>query len=221
MSLAPEKVRDFYDRFGSKQDAQAFYERPALDDLLAHASLRDATSVFEFGCGTGRLAAHLLGDALPPSARYVAADVSSTMLDLTRARLAPFGARAEVVRQSPGDTRIPLPDRSVDRVLSTYVLDLLPENALRAFVAECARVLAPGGRLCVASLGFGSVGPSGVVARGWHALWRVAPGLVGGCRPIRILEYVGPPRWRVLHHRRLSAWTIPSEVLVAEPVAAA
>ncbi|HLG09537.1 MAG TPA: methyltransferase domain-containing protein, partial [Gaiellaceae bacterium] len=45
---------------------------------------------------------------------------------------------------------IPLPDASVDCVISNGVLNLSPRKA-RAF-AECARVLRPGGELCVADL---------------------------------------------------------------------
>lgn len=218
MTLAADAVRDFYDRFGARQDAQEFYERAAIDDLVAHASLHEARAVYEFGCGTGRLAAELLANVLPADARYFASDVSTTMLSLTRQRLAPFGARAETVRQEPGSVAVPLPDGSVDRVLTTYVLDLLPGEAIAAFVTEAARILAAGGRLCIASLGWGSPGASWLVARAWYGAFRLRPALVGGCRPIRLQDYVGPPDWQVLHHRRLSAWGVPSEALVARPV---
>jgi hypothetical protein len=30
------EARRFYDRIGAKQDSQAFYDRPALEDLLRH-----------------------------------------------------------------------------------------------------------------------------------------------------------------------------------------
>ena len=43
---------------------------------------------------------------------------------------------------------IPLPDRSIDQIISNGVLNLCPRKA-RA-LAECRRVLRPGGKLCVA-----------------------------------------------------------------------
>ena len=58
--LKHSAARAFYDRFGKKQDCQSFYEDPALDELIAHASFEDARSVFEFGCGTGKFAARIL-----------------------------------------------------------------------------------------------------------------------------------------------------------------
>jgi SAM-dependent methyltransferase len=47
-------------RLGAKQDWQACDEQPALDLLLEHGQFAEATSVVEFGCGTGQLAQQLL-----------------------------------------------------------------------------------------------------------------------------------------------------------------
>ena len=74
--LSPSAIRAFYDRFGKKQDSQAFYENPALDDLIGHADFQAAGYVFEFGCGTGRFALHLVERLLPASSRYLGYDIS-------------------------------------------------------------------------------------------------------------------------------------------------
>jgi SAM-dependent methyltransferase len=104
MALTPGQARRFYDRFGRAQDLQAFYEDRAIGELLAHASFPAARSVFELGCGTGRLAATLLARDLPADAHYVGADISGTMTGLSRARLRGFGRRAQVIR-ADGPTR--------------------------------------------------------------------------------------------------------------------
>ena len=85
--LTHNEARKFYDRFGRRQDTQRFYEDAALKHLIERARFEDAQSVFEFGCGTGSLAEILLDDHMPANARYVAQDVSSTMVELTRERL--------------------------------------------------------------------------------------------------------------------------------------
>ena len=64
--ISHEEARVFYDKFGSKQDWQRFYEDPAVRDLIGHLSLDAAGSVIEFGCGTGRVAESLLA-ASPPA----------------------------------------------------------------------------------------------------------------------------------------------------------
>src|SRR5260370_853167 len=146
--LSRSQARAFYDRFGTKQDSQAFYEDPAIDELLRHADFESAEVVCEVGCGTGRVAGRLLGEKLPPTARYLGWDLSPTMVGLARQRLAPFGERARV-ELTEGMPSLPLPSNSVDRFLSTYVFDLLPYDEIEAGLAEAHRVLRTGGKLCL------------------------------------------------------------------------
>jgi ubiquinone/menaquinone biosynthesis C-methylase UbiE len=213
--LSHDEARRFYDRFGAKQDAQAFYERPALERLIAELRLGEARAVVEFGCGTGRLAAELLGTHLSPDCRYLGLDLSATMVELARARVAPFGVRAEI-RQTEGAPQIEAPNSSFDRFLSTYVFDLLPEPEIRMLLDEAWRVLAPRGLLGVASLTYGGRGLPGVVSRLWERVHRLRPALVGGCRPIALGAFLSERGWKVRHHSVVSPYAIPSEVVVAE-----
>ena len=82
------QVRAFYDRFGARQDAQAFYEDAALTELVLHADFEAAGRVYELGCGTGRFARRLLERHLPDGATYLGVDLSATMVELARGRLA-------------------------------------------------------------------------------------------------------------------------------------
>ena len=216
-TLSHEEARAFYDRFGARQDAQAFYERPALDRLIAELRLSEARAVVEFGCGTGRLAAELLGGPLSPECRYLGLDLSATMVGLARARVAAFGARAEI-RQTEGTPRIEAPDGTFDRFISTYVLDLLPEREIRTLLEEAQRVLAPGGLLGIASLTHGGRGLSRAVSWLWERVHRLRPALVGGCRPIALGAYLCERGWRIQHRSVVSPYGVPSELVVAERV---
>lgn len=219
MVFTPSQAKAFYDRFGRKQDAQVFYEDAALDDLIAHARFEEAQRVFEFGCGTGRLAARLLSEHLAPSASYLGTDLSQTMVDLARQRITPFAGRAEI-KLSDGSLRFPLPDGSVDRVVSTYVLDLLSDQDIRLAIAEAHRVLTPGGMLCLVSLTEGVTPVSRVVSGLWFLVFRCRASLVGGCRPIRLASYLAPHVWSVNHHKVVTQFGAASEVLVATPTLA-
>jgi len=203
----------YYDRFGKKQDSQGFYEDPALDELIAHAGLHDARSAFEFGCGTGKFADRILRNHLPLSANYLGCDISPVMVGLADRRLEAYGERARVVL-TEGSVRFPLPDRSVDRIVSSYVLDLLSEEDIRHFLSESHRVLGVGGRICLASLTRGATLASRIVSSLWMAVFRVRPSLVGGCRPIRLESYVDDDHWQVEHQRVLTPFGVPSEVLI-------
>lgn len=214
--LSRADARAFYDRFGARQDAQGWYEDPPVARLVERGVFAGARSVVELGCGTGRVAERLLREVLPRDARYLALDSSPTMVGLARERLAPFRARAEV-RLTDGDPVLPVPDRSTDRVVSTYVLDLLSEPDIGAFVADAHRALADGGRLCLVGLTDGERGLSRLVSSLWRRVHRRNPSRVGGCRPLCMAAHLPRDRWRVEHREVVTAWTIPSEILVATP----
>lgn len=211
--LSRDAARDFYDRFGAKQDAQGHYEDPPLRHLIAHLELGDARAVCEFGCGTGRFAADLLANHLGPKATYFGCDISSTMIGLAKERLSPFGGRVEL-QLSDGEPGVPLADASVDRFLSTYVLDLLSAEDIRAVVREAHRVLRPGGLLGVVGLTPGTTLSSRVVSGLWKLIHFAAPGKVGGCRPLQLMKEIDGTGWEVVHHEVVIAARIPSEVVV-------
>ncbi|HXG77348.1 MAG TPA: methyltransferase domain-containing protein [Gaiellaceae bacterium] len=115
---------------------------------LRHARIRPGDTVLDLGCGAGIdaiLAAHRTG----PRGRVLALDFLPEMLERTAAAAAEAGlGNVETVE---GEMEaIPLPDASVDHVISNGVLNLSPRKA-RA-LAELARVLRPGGELCVADV---------------------------------------------------------------------
>ncbi len=214
--LSREEARAFYDRFGRKQDLQRIYEDPAIELLLQYAGFETACAVVELGCGTGRLAARLLEELLPDDSKYLGLDISRTMIDLAQSRVAPWAERARVER-TDGSLTLPVSDGAYDRFLSTYVLDLLSEEDIHAAVREARRVLAPGGRLCLASLTFGETFSSRLACRAWTAIHSLSPRLVGGCRPLRLEAFIGSD-WQSLHREIVCVLGICTEVLTARRV---
>src|SRR5262249_14068473 len=188
----------------------------ATGELIAHAEFPEAQAVFEFGAGTGRIAERLLRERLPATARYLGIDISPTMVALARQRLAPWGDRAQV-DQSDGSPRTQAPDGAFDRFLSTYVLDLLSVEDIELVLQEAHRLLSPDGLLCLVSATHGRTPLERVVMGAAARLHACSPSLVGGCRAIRVLSFLEPGRWRVMHRSVVSKWGIPSEVLVARP----
>ena len=214
--LSRSEVKAHYDRVGAWQDTQAFYEAPALDALISAGDFHGVASVLEIGCGTGRLAERLLRTHCPPHARYEGYDLSRTMVRVARGRLAPFEDRA-TVRQTDGRLTFDRPDGEHDRVVATYLLDLLSREDAQTFLGEAHRLLRPGGRLCLAGLTRGRSWLSRGVSRLWDALHRLRPEWVGGCRPLRRRTLLDDARWSVRTHTVVRAWGVPSEVLVATP----
>ncbi|RME25231.1 MAG: class I SAM-dependent methyltransferase [Candidatus Zixiibacteriota bacterium] len=211
--LTPAEIKRFYDAFGQKQDRQ-FYEAKPVDALIAQGAFHTAQYVIELGCGTGKLAARLLRDVLPPSCRYLGLDISDTMIALCRDNLAPFGDRAEC-RQTDGTAAIAVPDNTADRFIAAYVLDLLSPDDIEAVLAEARRVLRADGTLCLAGLTHGTSISSRLVERIWNGLFALSPKIVGGCRPIKLRAFVAADCWQVAYDETIVSYGVPSEVLVA------
>lgn len=215
--LTREEAKVFYDRLGARQDSQGFYEDPAVELLLAQANFNVAHHVFEFGCGTGRFAETLLEHHLPLSATYRGADLSETMAKLARERIDSYAERAVIV-QTDGTPTIDASDGSVDRVISNYVLDLLPNDEIAAFLDEARRVLTWDGRLCLIALTRNSDGLwSRCMASMWSMVNRVRPVLLGGCRPLNLLDFLPQTEWEILYNHVIAPYGIASEVVVATP----
>lgn len=115
---------------------------------LRFTDIQPGDTVLDLGCGSGTdtiLAAHRTG----PTGRVIALDFLPEMLERTAAASAEAGL--ENIETLHGEIEaIPLPDDSIDHVISNGVINLSPRKG-RA-LAECARVLRWGGRFCVSDL---------------------------------------------------------------------
>lgn len=215
-AFGPEEAKRFYDRFASMQDLQ-FYERAPLHNLIAHADFEHASSVLELGCGTGRFAARLLEKHLPRESRYLGIDISTSMIELASRRLARWSDRAEI-HQADATRGLPFASQRFDRVVSTYVFDLLPSDKIDFVLREAHRVLRSEGKLCLVASTQGNGSVSRLIGKVWKALYERNPSLVGGCRPISVASLLDPSAWQLCHTQILSSFGITSEVVVASPI---
>lgn len=213
--LTHEQAQAFYDWMGAKQDLQAFYEEKATRDLIAHAGFETAQAVFEFGCGTGAFAEHVLASHLPEEARYLALDSSTTMVRLANLRLARFGNRV-VVQQTDGSLQFETAPGSYDRFVSTYVVDLLSLTDIATLLSEAHRLLTREGRLCLVSGTHGSTGLPRLLTGLWTRLHVLRPALVGGCRPLELRTLLPTTHWQITYVNVVTAFGIPSEIVIAE-----
>ncbi len=103
-----------------------------------------APLVLDVATGTGRLPYFLLQEP-EFNGRVIGLDASAGMLTQAQVKLAPFGDRAALVRQSALD--LPFGDAAFAAVTCLEALEFLPDDA--AALREMARVLRPGGVLLV------------------------------------------------------------------------
>jgi ubiquinone/menaquinone biosynthesis C-methylase UbiE len=87
-----------------------------------------------------------------PTGRVIALDFLPEMLERTSAAAAEAGI-ANVDTLEAEMEAIPLPDESVDHIISNGVINLSARK--RRVLAECSRVLRPGGKLSLSDLTVG------------------------------------------------------------------
>ena len=119
-----------------------------VNNHLRHAEIEPGETILDIGSGAGIdsvIAAHRTG----PTGRVIALDFLPEMLRKTAT--AARAAGLDNVETLEGEMEsIPLPDKSVDHVVSNGAINLSPRKS--RVLRECARVLRPGGKFCVSDL---------------------------------------------------------------------
>jgi SAM-dependent methyltransferase len=125
---------------------------------LAEAMLETGEIVLDLGSGGG-FDALLAVKEVGPTGRVIGVDMTPEMLDRARKNAASAGATNVEFRA--GDIEaLPVPNGSVDVVISNCVINLVPDKA--QVYREVARVLRPGGRMVVSDVVLDAPLPAGV-----------------------------------------------------------
>ncbi len=210
--------------FQSKAETKAFYDKisPVYDLLAEHSEgpvrrlglekldARPGEKVLEVGFGTGHCLVSL-AQSVGPTGKVYGLDLSERMLDVARDNLHKAGL-ADRVELTGGDAvQLPFPPESLDAIFMSFTLELFDTPEIPKVLAECRRVLRPGGRVVV--VGVSREGEGGAVLHAFEWCHRHFPNLVD-CRPIFARHSLEAAGFRIASTDRKMRW-VPVEVVLA------
>lgn len=119
---------------------------------LLMEGLRPTDTLVDFGCGTGRLAVHVIPRLV--GGHYIGIDIAQGMLDKARLRIERLiprpPCRISWVKQ--GTTTFPLDDQSVDIMCAFSVFTHMEHEDAYRYLTDARRVVRPGGRFVFSCL---------------------------------------------------------------------
>ena len=121
-----------------------------VDHSLELLRLQPGDAVLDIGCGPGILAVRA-AEQVAPGGSVTGVDISEGMLDVAREKAALHGVGETVSFQLGDMHELPFPDGRFDAIACSYAMFFA--RSVTAVGRELWRVLAPGGRLVVATIG--------------------------------------------------------------------
>lgn len=140
----------FYDVANELLGLGRRFRRAVIEAL----ELEGTERLLDAGCGTGSLLLDLLAGY--PKLRASGVDPDDKALELAKNKLSERGVPLHQARME----ELPFETGSFDVVVTTLAIHHIPIDRRAASLAECARVLRPGGRILAADFGPDGAGPA-------------------------------------------------------------
>ena len=206
-----EETRSYYNKIAQFYDLLAEHsEGPIRESGLKLLDAAKGERVLEIGSGTGHCLIEL-AQAVGTRGRVYGLDLSDRMVDLAQ-ELVRKQNLTEIVELKCGDAEhLPYDPDILNAIFMSFTLELFDTPDIPLVLAECRRVLKPGGRIVVAAVSH--EGEPGLALHVYEWTHRHFPNFLD-CRPIfarRALETAG----FLIRKVELGQMWVPVEIVLA------
>jgi ubiquinone/menaquinone biosynthesis C-methylase UbiE len=157
---------------------------------------------------TGHVLAEL-AKAVGPTGKVFGIDISEEMIGLTKGLLDREGLAGRAVLDCGDAENLPYVSDSLDGIFMCFTLELFDTPDIPRVLAECKRVLRPGGRIVVAAVS--KEAKQGLVIRAFEWTHRHFPNLLD-CRPIHVRQSLEAAGLLIEDSRVETIW-VPIEIV--------
>lgn len=207
-----DETRAFYNKIARVYDLMAERsEQPMREIAVKMLAPAPGERLLEIGFGTGHVLAEL-ARAVGPAGRIFGIDISENMLGQAEELLERENAADRVTLDLGDAADLPYASDSLDGVFMSFTLELFDTPEIPRVLAQCQRVLRPGGRIVVAAVSKET--QHGLTVRAFEWTHRHFPNLLD-CRPIYVRRALEAEGFVITDSRLESMW-VPVEIVRAE-----
>ena len=199
-----DKISGVYDFLSDRS------EGPIRENALDRFGAKSGEAILEVGFGTGHCLA-ALAKSIGPAGRVYGIDLSDGMLGEAKKALAGESVLDRVELRRGDAVALPYGDASMDGIFMSFTLELFDDAEIPTVLAECRRVLKPGGRVVIAAMS--NEGEHGLMYEAYQWTHRHFPNFVD-CRPISVRKILEGAGFKVCSSDKMSIW-VPVEVVLA------
>jgi demethylmenaquinone methyltransferase/2-methoxy-6-polyprenyl-1,4-benzoquinol methylase len=207
-----EETRHYYNKIAKVYDLLSEEaEKPMREAGLKKLAAKPGESILEIWFGTGHCLIKI-ARAVGPNGKVLGIDISDQMLALAQELLAKEGLDDRAELKCGDAEQLPFESNSLDGIFFSFTLELFDTPELPKVLAECKRVLRPGGRIVVVAVS--REGKHGVMLNLYEWTHRHFPNLMD-CRPIYVHRALEAAGFSIKDADVQSMW-VPVEIVLAD-----
>ena len=202
-------TRQNYDRLSRWYDSFSASERHFTEAGLQLLDAQLGENILEIGFGTGHALVEL-ADAVGNTGRICGIDLSPGMFAVANHRIRRAGMEGRISLQLGDATCLPFANDHFHAVFMSFTLELFETVEIPPVLAECRRVLQPGGRLGIVSL-LKNDTRAVEIYEWFHMHFPV----VVDCRPIFVQQVLEAAGFRTGKSEEKQLWGLPVAAVIA------